>query len=500
MCFICFSEDENCSEKTDTCSNSSQDAQIGGQESAHFSTNFERSESDTESSEDDQSDSEEEEVSFDPDYKSTIREIPSAKKLMSSDINLLFGSVTQLSTKCERQIVSWFKTNGFCSAEVKIKNFTNAADKYVSYYEEKCFISNEGDVFEDLTYVYCKDISGLMRSMYILEHDPTDWHIFLDGTTESFKVVLLSNGNRYPPIPLLYSTTLSENYLHIDHAMKVVKYHSFKWIVTGDFKMLNILVGLCGGSPSYACYLCTKRFEHTKVRKIVHFDENEPASLRTSYKKPQTKDAPTRMEIQQNFNIKYDAIVDITGDSTLICPPPLHILLGLFTVLFEILHPELKAFIIELFRQGRKKKSIVLANEGTFNGPQIRKVMRSQELQTLLENPLFEKERRAFEAFAKVSKFVLTSHFHSDRKALVDEMFDSYKQLGSTFTLKMHFLKDHLMLIPQDADSLSDQMGEQFHQRLKKLEANFKGKSHIKMLATWCVRASRINLTHKMEL
>ena len=50
------------------------------------------------------------------------------------------------------------------------------------------------DVTEDLC--YCKDVEGLFRAVGI-DHDPTQWRIFIDSSTKSLEVVLLHNGNIY---------------------------------------------------------------------------------------------------------------------------------------------------------------------------------------------------------------------------------------------------------------------------------------------------------------
>src|SRR5699024_465420 len=101
---------------------------------------------------------------------------------------------------------------------------------------------------------------------------------------------------------------------------------------------------------------------------------------------------------------------------------------------------------------------------------------------------------KAYDAFCIVSEYVLTSKVHPEisRKELVRELLKTYRALGCSFTLKLHVLKSHLYLIPEDIDSFSDQMGEQFHQRIKTLEKNFKGKSMNAMMATWCVSAFRV--------
>ena len=55
------------------------------------------------------------------------------------------------------------------------------------------------DVIEELC--YCKDVEGLFSAVGI-DHDSTQWWLFIDSSTKSLKAVLLHNGNIYPSIPL----------------------------------------------------------------------------------------------------------------------------------------------------------------------------------------------------------------------------------------------------------------------------------------------------------
>ena len=97
------------------------------------------------------------------------------------------------------------------------------------------------DVIEDLC--YCKDVEGLFSAVGI-DHNPTQWRIFIDSSTKSLKAVLLHNGNIYPPIPLAYSLQMKEDYENVKQLLIKINYAQFKWYVCGDFKMLGVLLGL----------------------------------------------------------------------------------------------------------------------------------------------------------------------------------------------------------------------------------------------------------------
>ena len=51
---------------------------------------------------------------------------------------------------------------------------------------------------------YCDDLEALFE-LFNVEHVPDEWRLFLDGSTESLKGVLLHNKNIYPSIPIAYS-------------------------------------------------------------------------------------------------------------------------------------------------------------------------------------------------------------------------------------------------------------------------------------------------------
>lgn len=67
-----------------------------------------------------------------------------------------------------------------------------------------------GVFYEDLI-CFCRDIDGLMTQLGF-EHKPDEWRLFIDGSTESLKAILLHNGNEKPSIPLAHLVDLKESY------------------------------------------------------------------------------------------------------------------------------------------------------------------------------------------------------------------------------------------------------------------------------------------------
>ena len=109
------------------------------------------------------------------------------------------------------------------------------------------------DVIKDLC--YCKDVEGLLNAVGI-DHDPTEWRLFIDSSTKSLKAVLLHKGNIYPSIPLAYSLQTKEDYENVKQLLIKINYAQFKWYVCGDFKILGVLLGLQSGYTKYSCFLC----------------------------------------------------------------------------------------------------------------------------------------------------------------------------------------------------------------------------------------------------
>ena len=81
------------------------------------------------------------------------------------------------------------------------------------------------DVIEDLC--YCKDMEGLLSAVGI-DHDPTQWRLFIDSSTKSLKAVLLHKGDIYPSIPLVYSLQMKEDYENVKQLLIKINYAQFK--------------------------------------------------------------------------------------------------------------------------------------------------------------------------------------------------------------------------------------------------------------------------------
>lgn len=86
---------------------------------------------------------------------------------------------------------------------------------------------------------YCIDIDALMGFLGI-KHEPTEWRLFIDGSTDSLKAVLLHNGNEKPTIPLAHTVDWKESHESMQGILKAIKYEQYQW------KTLSIMSEKCG--------------------------------------------------------------------------------------------------------------------------------------------------------------------------------------------------------------------------------------------------------------
>jgi len=112
----------------------------------------------------------------------------------------------------------------------------------------KDFFSKEGGV------VFCDDVCSVVEVLGH-EYNPDQWHLFIDSSKVSLKVVLLHNGNRFPSVPLAHAASMKENYESMKLVLGKIKYDEFKWKLCGDLKVVALLLGMPLGFTKYCCFL-----------------------------------------------------------------------------------------------------------------------------------------------------------------------------------------------------------------------------------------------------
>jgi len=117
-----------------------------------------------------------------------------------------------------------------------------------------------------------------------------------------------------------------------------------------------------------------------------------------------------------------------------------------------------------------------------FIGPEIRKLFKDQQFEAVLS----DKEKAAWQSFEKVSNGFLGNFKAANFRELVQDLMDSYEQLGCNMSLKMHFLFSHLNFFPLNCGDVSDEHGERFHHDISLMEHRYKGKWSAAMLGDYC--------------
>ena len=66
--------------------------------------------------------------------------------------------------------------------------------------------------------------------------------------------MLLHNGNEYASIPIGHSTVMKEQYESIKEVLHTLSYNQHNWVICGDLKIVNFLLGQQSGFTKYPCF------------------------------------------------------------------------------------------------------------------------------------------------------------------------------------------------------------------------------------------------------
>lgn len=181
---------------------------------------------------------------------------------------------------------------------------------------DQCF-----SLHEESKIIYCNDIEKLFEN-FNHPYDPNDWRLFIDGSVESLKGVLLHIGNIHPSVPIIYGKHAKENYNTMQLIFQLIKYDTHRWRVCSDLKIVAILKGIKQGFSKHQCFLCDWEGRKTELHYSNHKwtprDDHEIGKL----------------------SIERDSLVH----STKIILPPLHIKLGLMRNFVRALNKETRQY------------------------------------------------------------------------------------------------------------------------------------------------------------
>lgn len=313
------------------------------------------------------------------------------KLLTQEELNDLVRDL-ELTKENAQLLASRMQERHFLAKGVSSSHYRDRHEPYVKYYtmeENMCF---------------CHDIAGLFKELSQL-YDAKEWRLFIDSSKESLKAVLLHNGNHKPSIPIAHAVNMVESYETMAKLLKYIKYEEHDWKVCCDFKVVAMLCGLQGGYTKYCCFLC---LWDSRAR-VEHYIK---------------KDWPKRENITVGRNnVKYVALVKMEN----IILPPLHIKLGLVKNFIKTLDKEGQAFaylktIFPNLTLGKIK-------EGVFDGPQIRKLLRNEEFETLLSSD----ENAAWNSFRLIVSDFLGNNRNPEYEEIVRNLLKNYAKIGMQY-------------------------------------------------------------------
>lgn len=331
--------------------------------------------------------------------------------------------------------------------------------------------SEEDGSNEEITVTYnlafANDLQGLFQ-LFGIEHKPDEWRLFLDGSSKSFKAVLLHNKNLLPSVPLAYCKRLPEKYENIEYILNRIKYQQYGWEVIVDFKLINIITGLMGAASKHPCAHCLWDSKYKGSDKYTKTDW------------------PKRPQWSTETAGKYNAVKPPLIPISKILMPPLHIKIGLVTQLFKKLYErnsKIRATLFSIFPSLSEAK----IKAGVYDGPQIEELFQDNDLPKILT----VEENYAFDSLKSVCKGFLGNKRDINHTDLIRKMMESFEKLGINITIKMHSLICHLDIFKESCGAYSDEQGERFHQDLKKNEADYAGKNMARGLARYCWKLIR---------
>lgn len=119
---------------------------------------------------------------------------------------------------------------------------------------------------------------------------------------------------------------------------------------------------------------------------------------------------------------------------------------------------------------------------GVVNGPDVRKLLKSASF----EGVLSDVEAIAWDSIKALIEGFFGNHRVDGYEIFVQNLLESFQNLGVSMSLKIHFLHHHLDFFTKQLASESDEQGERFHQTIMPMEKRYKGKKLDALLGEVC--------------
>lgn len=161
----------------------------------------------------------------------------------------------ELSQRKSTTLASLLKNNNLLEPGITMSSHKKRQAEFIPFFQTE----------KNLT--FCSNIRGLMAALNI-DYDVEDWRLFIDASKSGLKAILLHNDHAYMPVPVAYSNVLKETYESMQLIFEKIKYNEHKWDVSGDLKVISLIMGLQLGRPRNPCFICT----WIQTAKIDHYN------------------------------------------------------------------------------------------------------------------------------------------------------------------------------------------------------------------------------------
>ena len=83
-----------------------------------------------------------------------------------------------------------------------------------------------------------------LRKFLAMNLNRAQSRLFTDSSKVSLKLVLHHNGNKFRSIPLVHVANMKESYESMKLLLGKIKYDECKWKLSGDLKVVAMLLGM----------------------------------------------------------------------------------------------------------------------------------------------------------------------------------------------------------------------------------------------------------------
>lgn len=415
-------------------------------------------------------DSEDDDVLDDPDYVPSGREVRSNIGLIDQNVFNAIIQTLKLNQRKGETLGSMLLNLGLLAPSTVIgqRKRSRRFDRFFALHTINVQYKKRGESvasFKDVVVVYCTDIRGLFKELNY-EYNPDDWRLFLDGSSHSFKVILLHNevdsSKRKPAVPIAEGIGLPENYSSIKAVLELIGYADHQWRLQGDFKIINIVSGMMACSCKFPCYICN----FGSRKKAQHYLPNQWREWKDEERVP-----------GPNFNFVFKPLVPASK----IVPPELHIRMGVFVIFIKTLekrkpeelpHPAFSYYLSFFTSRRNSPYTVGKLAAGAINGPDIIRLTNDIGFVRSLQSADVTDENNhplvAWLAFVEVVNVFFGKNARPDNfRERVAHLVDAFKVMGCPMTLKLHYLSEHLDSFPVHLGAWSEQHGEREHQLMK---------------------------------